>query len=288
MHNEQTACWINGRIVNPAEASVSVFDHGLLYGDGVFEGIRFYHGKPFRLGEHLTRLKDSADALGIPLPYPEDELRQAIDAVIKASQTRQGYIRLIITRGAGSLGIDPNNCHQPTAIIIAAPLQMVSEQKRRAGLKLMISSVKRIAVDMLDGRIKSLNYLNNILAKLQANAAGADEAVLLNAAGYIAEGSADNIFVVKNGCLYTPPASEGALAGVTRNAVIELAASNGITVSETRLAPYDLYTAEECFLTGTGVELLPVSEVDGRQIKSCPGETFKQIEKAFQQLTGQT
>lgn len=284
MNNEQGLCWIDGQLFKPAEASISVFDHGLLYGDGVFEGIRFYNGKPFKLPEHLTRLKDSADALALNIPYTDADLSEAIESLIATSQAHDGYIRLIITRGAGSLGIDPANCHEPTVIIIASPLHMVSEQKRHEGLRLIVSGVRRLAVDVLDTRIKSLNYLNNILAKMQANAVGVDEAVMLNTAGYIAEGSAENIFVVKNGGLYTPPASEGALAGITRNIIIQLAASNNISVRETRLAPYDLYTADECFLTGTGVELLPVREIDGRALKSCPGEIFKVIEQAFHQF----
>lgn len=288
MHKQQGVCWINGQILEPQEASVSVFDHGLLYGDGVFEGIRFYNGKPFKLTEHLARLKDSADALALTVPYTDTQLTEAIESLIVTGQVGDGYIRLIITRGVGSLGIDPANCHKPTVIIIASPLQMVSDQKRREGLRLIVSGVRRLPVDVLDTRIKSLNYLNNILAKMQANAVGVDEAIMLNTAGYIAEGSAENIFVVKNDCLYTPPASEGALAGITRNIIMELAASKNINAMETRLAPYDLYTADECFLTGTGVELLPVQEVDGRQIKSCPGKIFKLFEQAFHQYIEKT
>lgn len=283
MHTEQSICWIDGHILKPAEARISVFDHGLLYGDGVFEGIRFYNGKPFMLSEHLARLHDSARALGITMPYTGVGLGQAIDTIIAAGEGRNGYLRVMITRGVGSLGIDPANCREPTTIIISSPLNMVSPQTRQQGLSLIIAGIRRMAVDVLDARIKSLNYLNNILAKMQANAAGADEAVLLNAAGYVAEGSADNIFVVKNNCLYTPLLSEGALAGITRNTVMQLASSHSITVKETRLAPYDLYTADECFLTGTGVELLPVREVDGRPMRSCPGDVFKVIEQAFQQ-----
>ncbi len=284
MTNEQGVCWIDGQLLKPAEARISVFDHGLLYGDGIFEGIRFYNGQPFMLAEHLIRLNDSARALAITIPYSDAQLGEAIKQVISTANSRDGYLRLVITRGVGSLGIDPASCQHPSTIIIASPLAMVSAQTRRQGLKLIIAGIRRMAVDVLDARIKSLNYLNNILARMQANTAGADEAVLLNAAGYIAEGSADNIFIVKNDCLYTPPVSEGALAGVTRHIVMQLAAASGITVKEERLAPYDLYTADECFLTGTGAELLPVREIDGRTMQACPGAMFNLLEQAFQQF----
>ena len=281
MLNETNACWLNGQIVPSERAVVSVFDHGLLYGDGVFEGIRFYNHKTFCLSEHLQRLRDSALVLRIMLSYTEEELTKAVNELITECGQKEGYIRLVITRGNGSLGIDPASCQQPTVFMIASPLSIVPENKRQQGLKLMISAVRRMPVDVLDPRVKSLNYLNNVMAKMQATIAGMDEAVMLNATGNIAEGSADNVFVVKEGRLFTPDVSSGALQGITRHIVIRLARDSGIDVVESRLSPYDLYTADECFLTGTGVELLPVAEVDGRKVKACPGTIYQLIEAAF-------
>lgn len=284
MQIENTTCWKNGELVSAEQAVVSVFDHGLLYGDGIFEGIRYYHCKAFRLGEHLQRLQDSAVVLNIDIPYSTDALARGVEDLIAESGNAEGYIRLIVTRGIGSLGIDPLSCQHATVVMLTSPLSIVSAEKRRSGLRVMISGVRRMSVDVLDPRVKSLNYLNNVMAKMQANAAGMDEAIMLNAIGNIAEGSADNVFLVKNRILYTPDVSSGALEGITRNTVIDIARQNAITVIETRLTPYDLYRADECFLTGTGVELLPVAEVDGRKMKSCPGEIFALIEKGFQQI----
>jgi len=281
MQNENSACWMNGEIIPAEKAVVSVFDHGLLYGDGVFEGIRYYNGKAFRLGEHLQRLQDSATVLSLNIPYTQAVLIKAVDDLIAKSGNKDGYIRLVVTRGVGSLGVDPANCHEPTVVLMASALSIVPLEKRRQGLNVMIAGSRRMPVDVLDPRVKSLNYLNNVMAKMQANAAGMDEAIMLNAQGNIAEGSADNVFLVKNGNLLTADVSSGALEGITRNIVIQLARDNGITVSESRLTPYDLYTADECFLTGTGAELLPVVEVDGRKMKTCPGEMFKLIEAGF-------
>ncbi len=282
MQNEKTVCWINGKMVAPEDAVVSVFDHGLLYGDGVFEGIRYYNQKAFRLSEHLQRLRDSAMVLNINLRYSEAALGRAINELILESRQQQGYIRLIVTRGVGSLGIDPVTCQEPTVILIASPLSLLAADKRQQGIRVMLSGVRRIPVDVLDPRVKSLNYLNNVLAKMQANAAGMDEAIMLNASGNITEGSADNVFLVKNDMLLTPEVSSGALAGITRHLVICLARDHGIEVIESRLTPYDLYTSDECFLTGTGVELIPIAEIDGRKVNTCPGTMFRLIEAAFQ------
>ena len=284
MQNKNSACWMNGEIIPPEQAVVSVFDHGLLYGDGVFEGIRFYNGKAFRLSEHLKRLQDSANVLNIEIPYSDTALTKAVEKLIDKNGNETGYIRLIVTRGVGSLGIDPANCHKPTVVMMASPLSIVSAEKRRQGLRVMISGVRRMPVDVLDPRVKSLNYLNNVMAKMQANTAGMDEAIMLNAEGNIAEGSADNVFIVKDGALYTPDVSCGALEGITRNIVIKLAGDYGVTVRESRLTPYDLHSADECFLTGTGVELLPVAKVDGRKMKTCPGEMFAMIEEGFRKV----
>lgn len=282
--SDQAICWLNGQLVPPAQARISVFDHGLLYGDGVFEGIRFYQRKAFRLAAHLQRLILSARAIALSFPYSIEELQLAINQVIAAAPFDNGYIRLVITRGEGALGIDPSSCHSPSVFIIADKLKMVSERVREQGARVMIASTRRLGPDGLDPRIKSLNYLNHILARMEANAAGADEAILLNSAGRIAEGSADNIFVVKNGELLTPPVIEGALDGITRQVVLELAEQLKIPAREVPLSPYDLHTADECFLTGTGAELIPVASVSGRDFPACPGPVFAHLTKAFRAL----
>ena len=277
-------CWINGCLMPGSEARISVFDHGLLYGDGVFEGIRFYRGRAFRLQAHLQRLMDSAAAIRLMVPYTQDELTQAVADIIDAFSKPDGYLRLIVTRGNGPLGLDPNSCTQPTVIIIADRLLMIDARQRQQGAKVIIASTRRLPADGLDGRIKSLNYLNNILARIEANQAGADEAILLNQSGYLAEGSADNLFVVRDGQLFTPRPTDGALQGVTRGVVMDLAAEKSIPVSACALTAYDLYTADECFLTGTGAELIPVRDVDGRPLRQCPGPVFSCLSRAFSEL----
>lgn len=281
---EEALCWIDGRIRSATEARVSVLDHGLLYGDGVFEGIRFYHGRPFRLGEHLQRLDDSARAIALAVPLERDELEQAVAETVAAFPQEAGYLRLVVTRGPGPLGLDPAPCHRPTLFIVAHGLALVSDEARGRGIRLVTASTRRLGSDGIDPRIKSLNYLNNILARIEANAAGADEALLLNAAGRIAEGSADNVFAVCRDGLVTPPVSEGALDGVTRRLVIELATAAGMAVIERPMATYDLYTARECFLTGTGAELIPVAEVDGRPLPERPGPVFRDLHRRFRQI----
>lgn len=286
MTSTQALCWQHGKIIDAAQATISVLDHGLLYGDGVFEGIRFYRRKPFRLEAHLRRLFDSARAIGLRVPLTEFELSDAIATLIAAFSADvsvdSGYLRLVVTRGGGPMGLDPAPCNNPQVFIIANALNFISEERRAAGAKVIIASTRRLGSDGLDPRIKSLNYLNHILARMEANHAGADEAILLNAAGRVAEGSADNVFVVKDGVLITPPVTEGALDGITRSVVIELALQLGTVVREVPMAPYDLYTADEIFLTGTGAELIPVRSVDGRAIRDCPGEIFMLLDKEFQ------
>ena len=277
-------CWKNGKIMAAHEATVSVFDHGLLYGDGVFEGIRFYHGCAFRLQEHLQRLADSAQAIALDLPYTQDELSAAVTESIAAFGEQSGYIRLIVTRGEGCLGINPKNCKRPSCLMIVDHLSMVSSAARNSGARLIIASTRKLAPDGLDPRIKSLNYLNHIMARIEANDAGADEALLLNARGHIAEGTADNVFIVKDDILLTPPVSDGALAGITRAVIIELANTLDITFREQSLGSYDVYTADSCFLTGTGAELIPVTEVDGRSMPQCPGAMLQNINHAFHEL----
>lgn len=277
-------CWLNGRLVPPNEARISVFDHGLLYGDGVFEGIRFYRRRPFKLEAHLDRLLDSARAIALNLPWGRADLAAAVAETVAAYDGEDGYLRLVATRGEGALGIDPRNCANPSLFVIADRLSMVARETRERGARLIIASTRRLPPDGLDPRIKSLNYLNHILARIEANQAGADEALLLNAAGRVAEGTADNVFVVRGGCLLTPPPVEGALAGITRETVLELARDAGIEAAEVPLAPYDLYTADECFLTGTGAELIPVAQVDGRRMDSCPGPVYLELARRFQIL----
>lgn len=280
-------CWLNGKLVAPEHATVSIFDHGLLYGDGVFEGIRFYHGNAFRLQAHLERLVLSARAIALDIPFGIDALTQAVEETIAAAPSANGYMRLVVTRGVGPLGIDPSRCHTPQVFIIADALHMVSERVRTEGAKVIIAATRRLGADGLDPRIKSLNYLNHILARMEATHAGADEAILLNSAGRIAEGSADNIFIVKKGELLTPPVIEGALDGITRQVVLELAEKLGINAREIPLAPYDLFTADECFLTGTGAELIPVGFADGRSIPQCPGPIYAHLAAAFKELVNQ-
>ena len=277
-------CWLNGDIMEATAARIPVLDHGLLYGDGVFEGIRFYHGRPFRLAEHWRRLRDSARAIALALPLPEQALTAAVMELLPAFGAPHGYLRVVVTRGVGPLGLDPSRCAQPNVFIIADHLALVDEATRARGAGVIIAATRRLGADGLDPRIKSLNYLNHILARIEANHAGADEAILLNTAGRVAEGSADNVFIVRDGILATPPLVEGALAGVTRSVVMALARSLDIPCVETPLAPYDLYNADEMFLTGTGAELIPVRSVDGRAPTACPGPVFVRLQRAFQAL----
>lgn len=281
--SEQALCWLNGRLMPAAEASVSVLDHGLLYGDGVFEGIRFYHRRAFRQTAHLRRLADSARALALELRMDAASLSVAIDEVTAATPWESGYLRLVVTRGTGALGLDPRSCAKPSIFIIADTLRLMSEQSHR-GARLILAATRRLGADGLDPRIKSLNYLNPILARLEANHVGADEAIMLNAAGRVAEGTADNIFIVRDQRLLTPPVTEGALDGVTRGLVLELVSAAGIESAERPLAPYDLHTADECFLTGTAAELVPVAEIDGRPLRQCPGPVYTELAARFQAL----
>ncbi len=277
-------CWIDGAVVPASEARVSVLDHGLLYGDGVFEGIRFYHGRPFRLTQHLDRLDRSARAIALDVPLARQALVQAIEHTVSCFDKPNGYLRLVVTRGVGSMGIDPLACDNPQLFIIAGHLRVVSADTRDEGIRVITASTRRLPSDGLDARIKSLNYLNHILARIEANHAGADEAVLLNAHGRVAEASVENLFIVRDGELLTPPGIEGALEGITRQCVCEAASDIGIAVREAPLAPYDLYNADECFLSGTGAELIAVREVDGRHLPACPGPVFDRVQTAFRAL----
>jgi branched-chain amino acid aminotransferase len=279
------AIWMNGRIVAPADARVSIFDHGLLYGDGVFEGIRFYGGRPFRLDAHLGRLERSAAAIHLPLAHPRDSLRAAIDAVIAEAGAPDGYLRLIATRGEGDLGLDPRSCRDPTTVVAAAPLRAFGGAGgAQFGITAIVASTRQAPPDVIDARIKSLNYLNRLLARIEAVRAGADEAFVLNRQGQLGEGTTDNVFLVRDGILLTPPARDGALEGITRGVVFELANDLGVPLREESLGTYDLHVADEVFVAGTGAELVAVRTIDGRSLRTCPGPIFRRLAEAFEVL----
>jgi branched-chain amino acid aminotransferase len=283
------AVYVNGRITSKAEAAVSVYDHGFLYGDGVFEGIRAYDGRVFRLEEHLDRLYASARQIMLPIPLDRDAMREAILQTVRATGLRDAYIRPIISRGPGDLGIDPRKCPTPTVIIIVDAIQLYPKDAYERGLRMVTATVRRPAPDALNGRIKSLNYLNNILARIEANQAGVDEALMLTADGYVCECSADNVFVVTDGAVWTPAPHLGLLQGVTRDVVLGLARDLGLPAVERIFTLYDVYGADECFLTGTGAEVGPVVEVDGRQIGTGrPGPVTTRLVAAFRDLARRT
>ncbi len=276
--------WMNGKLVAPEQASVSIFDHGVLYGDGVFEGLRQYSGRVFRLTDHIKRLYASARAIRLDIPYRAPELTAAIHETLQANKLTDAYIRLVVTRGSGSLDISPANCGTPGVFIIAGRIAMYSEETYRQGMAIITASTPRIAAAALSPRIKSLNYLNNILAKWEAIDAGVAEAVMLNHLGFVCECTADNIFIVRDGQLITPAEESGILLGVTRGVVLELAQTAGIPTRQTNLTRYDLYTADECFLTGTGAEIVPVVSVDNRSIgDGKPGAMTRRLTDAFHQ-----
>lgn len=274
--------YINGEYYEKEDAKVSVFDHGFLYGDGVFEGIRIYSGKIFKLKEHLDRLYKSAKALMLEIPLTPDELKKDVEDSVKRNQKENGYIRLVVSRGEGDLGVNPFLCKKASVIIIVGDIHLYPEKYYTEGISVITSSLRRISPDCFDVRIKSLNYLNNALAKIEAAQVGCMEAIMLTREGYVAECTADNIFIVSNGILYTPCLTDCALEGITRNFVMEIAENAGITVREIHLTQYDLYNADECFLTGTGAELIPVTKIDGRIIGSGrSGEWTQKLAKLF-------
>jgi branched-chain amino acid aminotransferase len=279
--------YINGKYFGRDDAKVSVYDHGFLYGDGVFEGIRTYNGKAFKLKEHVKRLYESARAICLEIPMSEQEMCQAVDATVEKSGIKEGYLRLIVTRGAGSLGLDPNKAHNPQIIIVSDTITLYPKEMYENGLKIVTASTMRNHPAALNPRIKSLNYLNNILAKIEGGLAGCVEALMLNHKGEVAECTGDNIFVVKDGRIFTPSADAGILDGITRHTVMELARSANYEVLEVTLTRHDVYTADEVFLTGTAAELIPVVEVDARSIGSGkPGPVFIDLRKRFQSLIG--
>jgi branched-chain amino acid aminotransferase len=277
--------YVSGKLVPAEQATVSVFDHGLLYGDGVFEGLRSYGGKVFRLKQHVDRLYESAQAIMLSIPLTREGFAKAVNDTVAANGIGNGYIRAVVTRGAGTLGLDPNRCTKPEVIIIADSITLYPKEFYDNGLELVTVSVIRNHPAALDPRIKSLNYLNNILAKIEGLKAGCVEALMLNHKGEVAECTGDNIFLVKNGRLRTPPLDAGILEGVTRNAVIELAAEAGIEVDQVPLTKHDVYTADECFLTGTAAEVVPVVKVDDRTIgNGKPGPVTSKLTERFHKL----
>jgi len=278
--------FIDGKYYDEREAKISVFDHGLLYGDGIFEGIRAYHGRVFKLREHIDRLFYSAKAVLLDMPMSPAQIMRAVLDTCRKNKLRDGYIRLVVTRGIGSLGLNPRSCKCPSVIVIADKIQLYPPALYRRGLDIITVPTARNLHSALNPAIKSLNYLNNILAKIEANQGGCEEAVMLNAEGFVAECTGDNVFIVKNGALATPPLSAGALYGITRQTVIELAEEAGLKVSEPNLTRYDLFCADECFLTGTGAEIVPVVKIDGRIIGTGkPGPVTRQLEDEYHALT---
>jgi branched-chain amino acid aminotransferase len=281
--------YIDGEFYEKEQAKVSVFDHGLLYGDGVFEGIRFYNGRVFRLDEHIDRLYDSARAICLTIPLDRQALIDATLETIRQNDLRDGYVRLVVTRGAGDLGLNPALCPKATIIIIAAKITLYPAEMYENGLKVVTCATRRIPHGALSPMVKSLNYLNNVMAKIEAANAGAGEGLMLNEQGYVAECTGDNVFVVKRGRIYTPPIASGALAGVTRAVVFELAAEAGISVTEPDITRYDLFTADEVFLTGTAAEIIPVVTLDRRPIgDGRPGSVTRELMTRFHELTQST
>ena len=278
--------YIDGKYYDERNAKVSVFDHGLLYGDGIFEGIRAYNGRVFKLKEHIDRLFCSAKAILLGIPMSHADIMAATVETCRRNRIRDGYIRLVVTRGAGTLGLNPRSCKKPSVIIIAGKIQLYPPELYQQGMDIITVPTTRNLHSALNPAITSLNYLNNILAKIEANNAGCEEAIMLNAEGFVAECTGDNIFVVKEGHLLTPPLSAGALYGITRRTVMDLGAQSGLTVSEPDLTRYDLFNADECFLTGTAAELMPVVKIDGRTIGSGkPGPVTRNLVTKYHTLT---
>jgi branched-chain amino acid aminotransferase len=281
--------YIDGTLHDEQNARISVFDHGLLYGDGVFEGIRFYNRRVFRLEEHIRRLYDSARSILLNVPIPPEEMTEAVLATCRANDLTDGYIRLVLTRGTGSMGLSPFRCPKASVIIIACSIQLYPAEAYQNGLVMATVATRRPTHDTLSPQVKSLNYLNNVMAKVEAIQAGAEEGLMLNERGLVAECTGDNLFTVRDGAITTPPITAGALDGITRKVVIELAASLGIPLREAELSRHDIYTADECFLTGTAAEVIAAVKLDQRPIgNGCPGPVTNRIIEAFRSLTRST
>jgi len=283
--NNELVVYIDGAYYPKSQAKISVFDHGLLYGDGVFEGIREYNGIVFKLKEHIDRLYRSAHVITLKIPLTKEEMTQAVVDSLRKNKLKGSYIRLVVTRGVGDLGLDPRKCPKPSVIIITDTISLHASGAKENGITTMFSWVRRNPVDATSHEIKSLNYLNSVLAKIEANANGVDEAICLESNGYIAEGVGENVFIVKNGELLTPPLSTGALAGITAEVVTHLAAKLSIKLTVTNLTPFMLFTAEEAFFTGTAMEIVPIREVNKRQIGTGkPGPISKKLMAEFQKV----
>ncbi|GGE79147.1 branched-chain-amino-acid transaminase [Priestia taiwanensis] len=277
--------FLNGEFVKKEDAKVSVYDHGFLYGDGVFEGIRVYSGNVFRLKEHLVRLYESAKAILLHIPYTLEEMTAIVVDTIRQNELLDGYIRLVVSRGPGNLGLDPASCPKPNVVVIAEQLALFPKEMYEAGIPIITVATRRNRPDVLSPQVKSLNYLNNILVRIEAQLAGVSEALMLNDQGYVTEGSGDNVFVVKGNKIVTPPASCGALEGITRNAIIELAQKLGYDMREELVTRHDVYVADEVFLTGTAAEVISVTNVDGRVIGTgVPGPITNVLLDEFRQL----
>lgn len=278
--------YINGDLVPKEEAKISVYDHGLLYGDGIFEGMRSYNGHVFKINAHIERLYNSAKAISLEIPMSASKMKEAVKYTVNANNMNDAYIRLVVTRGVGTLGLNPRKCHSPQVIIIVDTIELYSKELYEKGLEAIIVPTIRNHYEALNPRIKSLNYLNNILAKVECINVNKDEAIMLNKDGHVAEGTGDNIFIVKDLQLYTPPKSAGILVGITRNEVIKLARKKGLAVNEEPLTRYDLYTADECFLTGTAAKIISVISIDGRKVSNGkPGPITLSLLEAFIELT---
>jgi branched-chain amino acid aminotransferase len=286
---KEAKIYIDGKFYSEANAKISVFDHGLLYGDGIFEGIRFYNGRVFRLEEHLQRLWDSARSICLQIPMTMRGMTDALLETIRQNHLRDGYIRLLVTRGVGNLGLNPTQCKSPSVIIIAATIALYQEDFYRKGLTIVTCATRRSSPAALNPAVKSLNYLNNVMARIEANLASADEALMLNDAGNVAECTADNVFIVKHGQIVTPPVTAGALRGITRSVVFEIAAEFGMKVQEMDITRHDVFVADECFLTGTAAEIVPVVKADGRLIgNGKPGPITARIIARFREMTRET
>lgn len=280
----QTVVYIDGQFYNKEDAKVSVYDHGLLYGDGIFEGIRIYNGRIFKLEEHIKRLYDSAKAILLDIGVSKQKMYDLHVETAKKSGYKDAYIRTVITRGIGTLGIDPNKSEKASVIIICDEIALYPAERYTTGLEVVTVATQRNGVNMFNASVKSLNYLNNIMGKIEANLAGAGEGIMLNSVGYVTEATADNVFIIRDGVLITPPKYLGILAGITRQTIIDLAQEHGYTVKEDVITRYDLYVADECFLTGSGAEVISVVKVDGRAIgDGKPGEITNKLNKIYRE-----
>ncbi|RXT14739.1 branched-chain-amino-acid transaminase [Ammoniphilus sp. CFH 90114] len=277
--------YLNGEYVRKEDAVISVFDHGFLYGDGIFEGIRVYNGNIFKCEEHIDRLYESAKSIMLEIGMTKEEMTEAMAETIRRNGMKDAYIRLVVSRGYGDLGLDPRKCPKPSIIIIVEKLALFPKEHYETGIRIITVATRRNVPDALNPKIKSLNYLNNVLVKIEANQAGVSEALMLNAQGYVCEGSGDNIFIIRKNVIYTPPSYLGALEGITRNAIIDLALEAGYTVKEEPFTRHDVYIADEVFLTGTAAEVIAVYEVDGRTIgDGRPGPVTNTLLEKFRRV----